>query len=134
MLILQIPTPPPSEGYAAEFLAAACIILIGVVGVIAKLLISNHAQQLAEFRAEKAQRDLDDKAQRAEMAAKWDAADKRREDRSERILSELRASTDDLAAAIQKHDDELHGIAESQAKAIIDIAGCLKRLSTDKSK
>lgn len=130
MLIYQIPTPPVEAGYPALLLAALCALLLGGFVYGLKRIDKMYSDQLDFLRAEKKQRDEDDKVQRAEMAAKWDEADKRREERAAHLITEVRESTADISAAVAKHDEQLHDIAKSQAKALGDIAQSLKILSS----
>lgn len=129
MLLLQIPTPPSEAGYPALLLAGLCTLLLGGFIYSLKRIDKMYSSQLDFLRSEKEKRDIDDKVQRAEMAAKWDEADKRREERAANLVAELRESTADLSSAIAKHDEQLHDIAKSQAKAIGDISQSLKILS-----
>ena len=132
MFIYQIPTPPAEAGYPALLLAALCALLLGGFIYGLKRIDKMYSEQLAFLRSEKEQRDKDDKVQRAEMAAKWDDADKRREERASHFISEVHGSTDQLAEAIAKHDQQLHDVAKAQAKALGDIAACLKILTDRK--
>jgi len=134
MYILQIPTPPAEAGYPAVLLAALCALLLGGFIYGLKRIDKMYSDQLDFLRAEKEQRDKDDKIRQTEMAAKWDDADKRREERAAHLITEVRDSTADLAAAIAKHDEQLHDIAKSQAKALGDIASSLKILSNKEGK
>jgi len=134
MYILQIEIPSPEGVYDGKLLAAVCgLLLIGFTYGL-KYIRDLYAAQLAELRAEKVQRDIDDKAERAAMAVKWDAAEQKRDASRDRLFAELKDSTAEITEHYDGEIGRLRLEIEAQGKKVEDAVSRIGRLEKSNHK
>jgi cell division protein FtsB len=132
MVLEQIPAPPLGSGYAAELLAALCLLLLGGFIYGLKYIRDLYADQLAELRKEKAERDAADKLERAALAAKWDAAEAKRDASRDRLFTELKDSTAEITDHYDGEIRQLRIEIEAKGAKIEDLVSRVGRLEINK--
>lgn len=134
MLLQQIPLPPESAGFNPLLLASICGILLAGFVYALKRIDKIYADQLAESRAKEAKRDLNDQTERAAMAAKWDAAEAKRDASRDRLFQELRDSTAEITEHYDGEIGRLRLEIEAQGKKVEDAVSRIGRLEKSNHK
>lgn len=128
-----IPLPPSDYPYVVALLAGLCICLLGGFVYALKFTANLFREYITKLEVQaKEDRERSEK-EKAIAAAKWDAAEQKREMGREKLLEAVAESTRELHSDIDESSGKLEVKIEAQGKALNDLVLRLQRLE-DKSK